>query len=355
MSYITPRKVLGHLDRLSAWQRGETPAPVTVEIDLSNACSLRCFGCHMAHTHQAGPWMANPAEKPADYSATGKFADEALIRRALGEMASAGVQAVVWSGGGEPTLHPRFAAIVAHAHAQGLQQGVYTLGGHVTSAIEAVAPCLSWAVVSLDGADAETYAAEKGVPTSRFFDACQGVQRLIAAGCSVVGVSFLLHEKNWTQALAMLGLARGLGATYVTFRPLIEVSMARPSEPVGDHWWIDQALSTLRDLAKEPDVEIDPDRFLEYADWSGHGYPACHGIKLVTQVTPDGRVWVCPNRRGMPGSELGDLSRESFAAIWARHPGQWTDFRECRVMCRLHLTNRELAPVFETRRHEAFV
>jgi len=66
-------------------------------------------------------------------------------------------------------------------------------------------------------------------------------------------------------------------------------------------------------------------------------------------------VWVCPNRRGLAGSELGDLTRDTFADLWARHPGQWTDFSGCRAMCRLHLVNRQLAPVFEKRQHEAFV
>jgi len=310
--------------------------------------------CHFAHTHVAGPW-ARKAEKPKDYGDTGRFAEQGWLIPAVADMHAAGVQAIVWSGGGEPTLHPEFDLFVQWAHRCGLQQGMYTLGGHLTEARAAfVKQHFTWAVVSLDCPDAETYAREKGVPPSRFADACAGIRRL-AGGAATVGVSFLLHAGNWTRTAEMLALARSLGATYATFRPTIETDHADLSVITGDRSWVTAALPTLWELHAEADVEVDPDRFEEYRDWTGRDYQTCHGIRLVTQVTPDGRVWVCPNRRGLAGSELGDLTRDTFADLWARHPGQWTDFSGCRAMCRLHLVNRQLAPVFEKRQHEAFV
>ena len=116
-----------------------------------------------------------------------------------------------------------------------------------------------------------------------------------------------------------------------------------------------EAEPILEGLAEERDVEIDVDRFIECRDWQGHGYRQCHGVGLVTSVTPDGRVWVCPNRRGVTGSELGDLSKESFGDIWRRHPGFWNVDRDCRAMCRLHLVNTSVAPIFAMQKHEAFV
>jgi hypothetical protein len=72
-------------------------------------------------------------------------------------------------------------------------------------------------------------------------------------------------------------------------------------------------------------------------------------------VTPDGRVWACPNRRGFEGSAIGDLRTERFPDIWARHSGRWTVDGQCRAMCRLHLMNQAIAPVFAPQAHEAFV
>jgi MoaA/NifB/PqqE/SkfB family radical SAM enzyme len=356
VSYITPAKVFAHLDRLAAWQRGEHPAPVTVEWDLSNRCVLGCQSCHFAHTHTRGPWAMRDRRLPVAFESGGDAADPVLVRRGLSDMALAGVQGVVWSGGGEPTTHPDWVEIVQHAASAGLHQGMYTLGGLLRpETARVLAQHASWVVVSLDCADAATYAAEKGVPPARFDAACDGVRWLAAPGTTTVGVAFLLHAQNWTRLDDMLALARGLGATYTTFRPTIETSPDRPAVRTGDVSWIASALPHLVAIAREPDVECDPSRFVAYQEWRGRSYETCYGIRFNATVTPDGRVWVCPQRRGMPGSSIGDLREESFATIWARHPGRWTDLADCRVMCRLHLTNTVLSDVFASHPHEAFV
>lgn len=355
MSYITPSKVLAHLDRLAVWRAGHRASPVTIEWDLTNVCSLGCRFCHFAHTHVKGPYASKNLIKPDGYGDTGTQADLALVTRVLPELAGAEVRAIVWSGGGEPTLHPHFGSIILAARAAGLEQGMYTLGGHLSEALAAhVRTCMTWVVVSLDAHTAATYAADKGVTEARFHAACDGIRRL-QGGAAVVGVSFLLHAENWRQAGHMLALARSLGASYATFRPTIETAPGHLSQIAGDRSWVTDALPMLEEFAEESDVEIDPARFVEYRDWTAHPYTTCYGIRLVTQITPDGRVWICPNRRGIAGSELGDLRQESFAAIWARHPGRVTEFSSCRAMCRLNLVNTVLADVEAPRVHAAFI
>lgn len=353
MSYIGPSKVFSHLDRLAEWQQGRAAAPVTIEVDLSNVCSLGCQSCHFAYTHVAGPRKGAPA--PEGFDGTGRFADLSVFSRAFADMAAMGVRGIVFTGGGEPTLHPQFEAFVEAASSAGLELGMYTLGGHLPEARAAlVRERFTWVVVSLDAVDAATYAAEKRVPASRFDDACAGIARLVG-GRATVGVSFLLHAGNWVRMPQMYHLAAQLGASYVTFRPTIETDASDLSKISGDRSWVTEALPLLRQYAAYNTVEVDPDRFVEYRDWQGHGYPTCYGVRLVTQVTPDGRVWICPNRRGLPDSELGDLTRETFRDIWSRHPGQWTDFTSCRAMCRLHQVNKTLATIHAPRAHEAFV
>lgn len=353
---ITPHKVFAHADRLAAWQQGERPAPVTLEWDLSNRCTLGCDHCHFAHTHVRGPWTGQPRTMPDAYAGTGDLADVVLVTRALKEAAAAGVQAIVWSGGGEPTTHPHWESCLHAASRQGLQQGMYTLGGLLTPKGAAMlSRHASWVVVSLDAVDAETYAAEKQVGVDRFAAACQGIRWLAEAGMETIGVSFLIHAGNWGLITAMHALAQRLGATYTTFRPRIDCA---PDDATGgglDRNWVDWAMARLDEIATHPDVECDPSRFRAYRDWTVRSYDTCHAIKLNATITPDGRVWVCPQRRGMADSCLGDLRTESFSDLWARHPGQWTNFDSCRVMCRLHGVNEALAPVFAEYQHPAFV
>ncbi len=354
MTFIAPReKVWSHADRIAGWQRGEKPAPVTLEWDLTNRCNLGCDGCHFAHTHTRGPLAMR--SKPEWFSGSGDVADAALVMRALGEAADFGVKAVVWTGGGEPLLHRQWPYLFIEAARVGLKQGLYTHGGLIRSEDTATLSLLTWAVVSLDAVTTTAYRDYKGMDAS-FSAACVGVQRLVDAGVTT-GVSFLLWHDNWQDAEQMLALSRALGATYTTFRPLIEVDVAQPSRPAQDRAWVTEALPLLSRLAREADVEVSAERFAEWQRWTpgSRGYDACHGIKFNATITPDGRVWLCPNRRGMDASCLGDLRTESFADLWARHPGVWTDFEQCRAMCRLHPVNQSAAAIFAPRAHAEFI
>lgn len=357
---IDPRaKLFAHLDRLGEWQRGGKPAPVTIEMDLSNRCVLGCMDCHFAHTHQRGPWASKPRTLPMAFDPDlGDLADVSLIERGLAEMAAAGVRAVVFSGGGEPTTHPQWLQIVEHARSCGLEVGMYTLGGLLQPpAASALARLASWVVVSLDAADAGSYAVEKGVTPERFEAACAGLASLARVKSAAIGASFLLQSANWPQAPRMLALARQLGASYATFRPAVRFDRLAPGQSLGDGLWARgwRAQALLASLAGEPDVEIDVERFSEYAGWQGHGYARCGGVRLHATVTPDGRIWLCPNKRGIESALLGDLRRESFATIWARHPGAVPVTGECRVSCRLHLMNQTLAAIEAPREHAAFL
>ena len=355
MAYISPTKALQHVDRLAAWKAGVKPAPVTVEWDLSNRCYLGCEACHFAHTHTRGPWVHQERRLPMAWQGTGDLASPDVVERGLREMATLGVLGVVWSGGGEPTTHPQWQYLIDYAARQGFKQGMYTAGGLLTAdSGRHLAERAEWVVVSLDAIDEHTYAIEKRCPPDLFGRACDGVQAL-AGHQATVGVSFLLHAGNWRHARGMRRLALGLGASYVTFRPRIDTQPDNPGVITSDRSWVTLALPLLQELATLDKVEVSPERFEQYRDWAGHGYSQCHGIKLNATITPDGQVWVCLQRRGMQASAVGDLRVESFGELWARHPGVWTDFAECRAMCRLHLVNQQLVPVFSQRPHVAFV
>lgn len=358
MTYIDPRgKPFAHLGRLAAWQQGQRAAPVTLEVDLTNRCSHGCQSCHFAHTHTRGPWASRARALTVD---TGDMADAAITRRWLGEAARAGVQAVVWTGGGEPTLHPDWAALMVEAHALGLQQGIYTVGTHLTAeTADVVARCAAWAVVSLDAANADTYVAEKGVAPLAWTRALEGIRHIRnasdAGGGCVVGVSFLLHARNWHRLDGMIAVGLAAGGHYVTLRPTVETDPAAPGVVTGDRAWIAGALPALAAVSARPDVEVDATRFAVYQQWTHHPYATCHGVTLNATVTPDARLWLCPNRRGDAGALLGDLRTEAFGEIWARHPGAVPVEPACRAMCRLHPINATLADVYAPRPHEAFL
>ena len=355
MSVDPAQKLLDHVDRLVAIKAGERPAPINVEVDLSNRCSLGCRWCHFAYTHSRGPLAG--AEKPPAYAETGDLMDRKLALDMVRQWAKAGVRSVTWSGGGEPTLHPGLSVIMNEAAFLGLDQGLYTHGGHLDDIKAAIIKrWLTWVYVSLDASSEEDYHRLKGVPTLRFKEVLEGIERLVQArGGATVGIGYLVNRETMAGLERVLRLKRELGADYIQFRPSILYDAGRMARLSEDTAWMDgDFMARLAALAGESDVILDLNRFLMYRNWQGRGYGTCWWSALQTVITPNGMVWGCLNKRGHGPAALGDLTQQSFADIWQAAPIQMVD-GDCRVMCRGHLPNLSLAALGGDGDHRNFI
>jgi len=341
---IDPKhKVLYHINSLFDLKvKGKTNAPVNVEIDLSNRCSHGCSWCHFAYTHTKG--LLAGSDKPEGYIDTGDLFDFELLKQVLNQLRTAGVKSVTWTGGGEPTLHPMFKEIIEFTSDLGLDQGMYTHGGHVTKELAALLKQkLIFVYVSLDECTAEDFKQSKGV--NRFKNVLEGIVNLgDAEGTCTVGVGFLLHEYNYTKINEMIELGRALQPDYIQFRPVIDYDLNNPSKLKVQPSWITE-LPEIQDEF----IIYDKSRFEYYLSWQGHDYQTCHWSSMQTVITPNGKMWRCVNKRGFPDALMGDLSQQSFREIWdtVGYSCQVND--QCRVMCRGHLANQTLDKVLNAK------
>jgi len=325
-NFIDPNgKLLQHIDRLAEIKVGLHPAPVNVEIDLSNRCNLACKGCHMAHTHD------------------GKLMDTQMALDILAQLAETGVRSVTWSGGGEPTMHPDIIKII---EACTLDQGIYTNGTNLTFELMPVlAERMKWVYISLDRNSRDSFMQYKGA--DKFQRVIAGASMLARSKRNaVVGVGFMIDAENWREIPNMSALAlHKIGADYVQFRPLVT--------PGADRSWIKDALTVLEARISSAEI-VDVDRFKRYMDWDSHGYDLCYWAQVQTVITPDGKVYACCNRRGMEDSCLGDLTSEKWTDIWARSHA-WAVDGSCRLMCRGHIPNLTLDRMFKPQPHGNFI
>jgi MoaA/NifB/PqqE/SkfB family radical SAM enzyme len=284
----------------------------------------------------------------------GDLIDTDLIIRVLKEFSLTAVNSVTWTGGGEPTLHPDFEAITGYVYKEGIEQGMYTHGGHINrERAEHIKMGFKWVYISLDADNAFDYKRLKGV--DKFSDALKGIEYLSRApGDAVVGVGFLLTRSNFYSIAGMVELAKRMGANYCQFRPTIRYETVNPGKVAENTAWIHQAILALTPYVEDPFVSVDLDRFRQYVEWDGHGYAKCWWTGLQAVITPNGKVWTCINKREFPGAELGDLNDDSFGDIWARH-GLHSVNGSCRAMCRGHLPNLTLEQVLTTPEHENFI
>lgn len=355
MSFIDPKqKVLWHLDKiLELKQTGKTASPVNVEIDLSNRCSHGCAWCHFAYTHTKGP-LVGKRDKPEDHIDGGDLMDYQLAINILNQLKAIGVQSITWTGGGEPTLHPNFNEIIEYTASIGLEQGLYTHGGHIDeNRAVLLKRYMTFIYVSLDECTSDKFKVSKGV--NRFSFVLNGIQNLVkASGLATIGIGFLLHKENYRDVDTMIELGNSLGVDYIQFRPIINYDQNNPTQLIEDTTWVSEAINQLKDKTNDS-IVADLDRFTMYQNWAGHGYTTCNWSGFQTVITPNGKVWRCLNKREYADALLGDLTTESFSDIWSRSGGACSVNSKCRVMCRGHIANLTLDKVLTKPTHQNFI
>jgi radical SAM protein with 4Fe4S-binding SPASM domain len=176
-------------------------SPAIFSIELTAECNGRCHGCCNVfyHREQRPALPANAWQ--AIFQAIAPHAHRVRLT------------------GGEPTLHPQFAEIIAQVAAFNFDFTVFTnaLWKDPDQVVRllAKAPLCSGLLVSLHGADAAAHEAFSGVPGS-FETVKANIARAAAAGLTVA-TSTVFTRYNCGQVKDIAALSHRLGADHAVF------------------------------------------------------------------------------------------------------------------------------------------
>jgi MoaA/NifB/PqqE/SkfB family radical SAM enzyme len=147
--------------------------------------------------------------------------DLTAVMSLLPSLARLSTQMVLLSGG-EPLLNPEWEAIAQVLRGNGLKVWLLTSGLALAKHARDAATLFDAITVSLDGTDAETYAAIRGL--NAFHKVCEGIQAAAAHGAPP-SIRVTLQRGNFRQLPAFVDLAKDLGARRVSF---LAVDVANP-------------------------------------------------------------------------------------------------------------------------------
>lgn len=240
-------------------------------------------------------------------------------KRAIDRLQAARVPMVTFTGG-EPTLRPDIAELVAHA--KRMVTRLNTNGVALTPELvrNLKAAGLDSLQVTLYSHDAVVH--NDLVGASRHADTLQGIRNAVAAGLDI-SVNTPLCRKN-ADYPATLELIRSLGVRFVTVSGLICTGMAGINH--ADYDLTTGELSAIVREAKAfcdaNDMEMDftspgliPREMLESL---GMNVPMCGASLSNMAVAPDGTVVPCQSWLGTDAG-LGNILTDRFKDIW-EHP-----------------------------------
>lgn len=165
-----------------------------VTLYLSERCNSRCISCDY--------WRHGRAD-----------IDLETVSHLLASFERLGTEVVLISGG-EPLLNPEWTDIAELLRRHGLKLWLLTSGLSLAKHAQRAAKLFDAITVSMDGADAKTYAEIRGVDA--FDVVCRGIRAAVAAGAAV-SLRVTLQRGNFRQLPSFVALARQLGVAHISF------------------------------------------------------------------------------------------------------------------------------------------
>lgn len=382
---LHPARVARWLEARDDWERAKEIFPIYVELSPVGYCNHACTFCGV-------DYMLDRPDRPQLRPET--------MARLIDDLRANGVLSVMFAGAGEPLLYKPLADTLARADAVGLDTAITTNGVLLTEAFARrafTARTLRWIKVSINGGDAQTYAAiHRARPEDfdrvlRNLEAAVKVRAELGSACTLGAQLVALpevkttdprrplvpvvHPSNLDSAHALARRLRDIGVDYLVVKPYSQHLMSHDTRAYegttyGDAQGWAGALAALSTERFQVTVRYRTMSELERGD---RGYDRCHATPFQwAYVEADGEVWGCSaylgreeggRRYGDDRFRYGNVNDASFGDVWRseRRRANWAyvrehlDISECRQNCRMHRVNLYLESVLHPSAHVNFI
>lgn len=284
---------------------------------LCNSCNLKCRHCWITPTH------VKDAPSPGD------MMDIDLLREAVETAKPMGLSSGKLTGG-EPMLHPRFMEIAEMLTDLGLDLNMETNGTLITreSARHLKRETnVHFISVSIDGADAKTHDAFRGVPGA-FDAALGGLGYLTDAGYTNVQVIMCVHRGNLNQVDDLVKLAARRGAKSVKINPATKGGRGTAMHERGEALDFEERSKLARYVYGQLEKKS-PIRVIMHSAPAltplpeivrNVGCPGDCGVQGILGILGTGHIALCGIGKTIPDLVYGRLGEDSIRDIWLHHP-----------------------------------
>jgi SynChlorMet cassette radical SAM/SPASM protein ScmF len=279
---------------------------------LTEGCNLACRHCWLAPRYD--PKLKNTTFLPVD-----------LFERIINEAIPLGLKTVKLTGG-EPLLHPQIDRLIEIVRKSELSLMIESNGILCTpNLVQQLAKFPNCEIsISLDGADAATHEAIRGVSGS-FDKACKAVTSLSKAGLDPQ-VIFSVMRSNVDQIEAIIHLAEELGAKSLKFNVILPISRGKNVNSQVDALTVSEYIAVGHridnELSQRTDMELSfdyPQAFQTIRRLVAQSNYYC-GIQHVLGVLPSGKYALCGIGEVIPDLVFGQSGVDNLISVWEQTP-----------------------------------
>ena len=295
-------------DRLRAIGAGRVPAPVHVRIKPTNVCNQSCWFCaYRTDAVSLGSDMDPRDRIPRD-----------KMREICDDLVEMDVEAVTFSGGGEPLIYPHIVETIDRLAAGDIRIGVLTNGSMLKGKVaDALARHGTWIRVSIDGWDGPSYAAARKVDVDQFDKVIGNLAAFTRrdTGCTV-GASVIVTEANAAHLFELCARLKAAGIGHVKVSPCI----VHDSGESNDAYHARTEPTVRREIDRIREIEDGHFRVVDHYHALGGRFDRqgsrCPMAYLLTIIGADLSVYSCQDKAYTPGGALGSIRETRFRDFW---------------------------------------
>jgi len=322
-SPYSPYKAAHHMDKINQLRRGEQITPAFVQIMISDLCNENCSFCaYRMENYTSNKLFGeyDPIKKIVNNNPNRMIPFEKVIET-IDSCVDMGIKAIEFTGGGEPTVHPKHREIFEYALSKGIDVGLVTNGVILRDGMLDLVPKFKWIRISVDAANKDTYAAMREVPSSFFDKVVSNIKKIVKSKLNsdselVIGIGFVVTRENHEEILAATELFAGLGVNNIRISAVFQPE---------DEEYFSSIYKKARDSARKAVSNYDNDSFRVFnlfgdrlSDLQQHNpeYEFCAFQQFQCIIGGDQSVYRCCNTAYNPVGYLGSIKNQSFKDMW---------------------------------------
>jgi len=369
-------KILIHLNKILKYFSTGNSAPITLEVDPSNACNHSCPFCISGHIHL----QKFKGTKFFDR----RILDRKILLNLIKDLSKTKINSVTFTGGGEPTMNPALKEAIEYLRKNSkIKIGMFSNGTMLEKfdLFEAIVESLSWIRISMDAGVKSKYDKLRVTNKNNNFDVViKNIKKLISVKKKkksklIIGVGFVVSKDNFNEIISFAKLFKDMDVDYCQYKPEI-VQIERTGEldkkkqqTSSEDLWLNKVIDQLNQASeilgkkfecnsyKLEDLMLDKENY-------GRGYKECLGSQFQPCIGSDGYVYVCTNHRGHKEYSYGNLYEKSFKEIWndldkrnkiMNKINKVEKFCNCSQLCKPHESNKILWSIKNNLKNKIFI
>lgn len=302
---FTNFKPAWHLEKIAKLREKKDIVPTHVQLIISDLCNQSCHFC--AYRMDGGFSTENFPDAEGNKNPK-RFMPTEKAMEILHDCAELGIQAVQFTGGGEPTVHPDHIEIIDYAQSLGLETGLVTNGVRLKN--HSVFDLLTWLRVSLDAGSKRSY--EQIRQSKQWDKVIDNIRLATTFKRPYLGIGFVITKENYKEIVDACELVKELGVPYIRLSAMFSRYGGSYYDGIYDR--ITEFRMEAKRLEDENFKVVDffGDRVSDL-ELASPNYDFCGFQQFVLYIGGDQKVYTCCTNAYTTHGETGDLSNRSLS------------------------------------------